>query len=356
MSDEYFTIKEVCEVLDISRPTFDSYRKKDAIESVTLKGQLYFKKTDILERFSFAREGMKPEIDLMVLKDFAVEELEVAPNVFDLRMIRAMDAFGAISLMCCLKSRVRAKRHVYLLTGMDSASFYLQGINFFQELKRVDAEYLHYNSDTLRDVISSNPEIILPLHLIGYKGEEKSILEDIYASLREQGYSAEMCASLGWTLGELADNATLHAGGPCYFMLSSIVGPRKFLTLTIGDTGIGIPVTLKTNEQYKALSDFKAFVSAFKSDVSSWDDIYDRGKGLNDLLAVAKGNGAWVRAESNGMGVFFDFSNNEDSISVKSAGTQAVGTRYSMVLIDADFNNVTKSEMNALLNDYLEKL
>ncbi len=300
--------------------------------------------------------NLMPTIDLTVLNDSTVEELEVAPAVFDLRLIRSIDPFGAICLMCCIKSQIANKKHVYLLTGMSSASFYLRGINFFQELKRVNAEYLHYNSETLRDVALSNPEVILPLHLIGYRGGEKSILNDIYTSLRGQGYSEDMCSSLGWTLGELADNATTHANGPCYFMLSSFVGPKKFLTLTIGDIGIGIPFTLKTNDLYKNLDDYKAFISAFKSDVSSWADIHDRGKGLNDLLSIAKGNGAWVRAESNEMGVFFDFSKNTDSVDMKKATTKAKGTRYSMVLIDSEFDYITKSEINTLLDNYLEKL
>ena len=297
-----------------------------------------------------------PTIDLTVLNNTKVEDLEVAPGIFDLRLIRSIDPFGSICLMCCLKERIADKKHIYLLTGMSSASFYLQGINFFQELQRVNAEYLHYNSQTLRDVTLSNSEIILPLHLIGYRGGEKSILDDIYTSLRTQGYSEDMCSSLGWTLGELADNATTHANGPCYFMLSSFVGPKKFLTLTIGDIGLGIPFTLKTNKLYKNLDDYRAFISAFKSDVSSWEDIHNRGKGLNDLLAIAKGNGAWVRAESNEMGVFFDFSKEHDSIDIKPAITKAKGTRYSMVLIDSKFDYITKSEMNTLIDNYLEKL
>lgn len=356
MNDQYFTIKELCELLQVSRPTLDSYRNKCGIKSVVLKGRVYFKKTDVFEKLSFAMMGKRPELDFTVVNDTAVEKLEVSPGVFDLRLIREIDAYGSICLMCCIKSRVSERRNVYLLTDKTSACFYLQGINFFQELKRANGEYLHYNSEIFSDVPSGNPEIILPLHLIGYKGGEKNILDDIYASLKKQGYSAEMCSSLGWTLGELADNATTHANGPCYFMLSSLVGPMKFLTLTIGDIGIGIPSTLKTNDHYKNLDDYSAFISAFKSDVSSWADNYDRGKGLNDLLAIAKGNGAWVRAETNGMGVFFDFSSKAVSINMKNAGTQVKGTRYSMVLIDSEFDYVTKKEMNSILNNYLEKL
>ena len=96
-------------------------------------------------------------------------------------------------------------------------------------------------------------------------------------------------------------------------------------------------------------------MSAFKSDVSSWDEHHKRGKGLNDLLAIAKGNGAWVRAETNGMGLFFDFREDAGSITVRGAGASNSGTRYSIVLIDTQFEYVTKKEINAFLNAFMEK-
>ena len=356
MSGEYLTINEVCQLLDISRPTLDSYRRKSGIEETKIKGRILFRKLDVVEQFCFPERSVKPESELLLLTDSAVEDLEVAPGIFDFRRIKRIDTFGAICLLCCLRGRTRSKTHIYLLVGLNSASFYLKSIHFFQELMRVDGEYVHYDPDVLRDVEAGDSRIIVPLHLVGYKGGEKGILPDIYASLRNQGFSEDLCSSLGWTLGELADNATTHANGPCYFMLSSLVAPYKFLTLTIGDIGVGIPVTIKKKKEYEKVDDFKAFINAFKSNVSSWEDYHQRGKGLNDLLGVAKGNGAWVRAESNGMGVLFDFGNDDDDICAKNAGTKGAGTRYIMVLKDTQFTHVTKKEIDALLDDFMERL
>jgi excisionase family DNA binding protein len=252
---EYFTIDEVCELLGVSRPTLNAYRKKHDIDSVKVKGRVLLKKVDVLKLMHLPLRPEQTRIDLTVLSDFAVEAVEVAPGVFDLRRIGVIDPFGAICLLCYMRNRIDQKQHVYMLIGRDSASFSLHGMNFFGELTRVGSEYVHYDEHILEDVNPSNPEIITPLHLIGYRGGEKGLLDDIYARLRIQGFSENLCASLGWTLGELADNATTHAGGPCYFVLSSTVGPYKFLTLTIGDTGAGIPVTLKTNSSYADLSD-----------------------------------------------------------------------------------------------------
>ncbi len=87
-----------------ARPLFWLLKKKHGIENITLKGQVLFKKTDVFEQLSFSMADIVPELDLTVLTDFAVEKLEVAPDMFDLRLIRSIDAFGAICLMCCLKS------------------------------------------------------------------------------------------------------------------------------------------------------------------------------------------------------------------------------------------------------------
>ncbi len=359
MDIEYLTINDVCKLLNISRPTLNVYREKFDITHSEIRGRVFFKKLEILEKLYLRNEMIKPEMSFTVNNDFNVQTIEIAQNVFDIRQIKTIDPFGAFCLLCCLLGRVRRQENVYLLIEKNSASFYLQSINFFHELTRAHSEYVHYNASILEDVYLDNSEIILPLYLIGYRGGEKRILDDIYANLRKQGFSDNLCSSLGWILGELADNTATHAGGvPCYFMLSSTIGPTpfKFLTLTTGDVGKGIPTTVKSNKKYSELTDYQALITAFKSDVSSWDDFHKRGKGLNDLLGVTKGNGSWVRTESNGKGAHFDFTKSPCSVNERAAGTDEKGTRYCLILIDSEFNYVSKKEINELLDKHLEQL
>jgi len=356
MSGEYFTIDEACELLRISRPTLNAYRDKHSIKHYLIRGKVYYKKLDMLNLYSHLSRTQMPEIDLTVLASSTVDNIEVTPNVFDLRLIRTIDAFGAMCLFCCFKSRARKRQHVYLLVGVNAGVIYLKGMDFFQELKVVDTNYVHYDDDALRNVPVSNSGIMLPFTRVSYRGAEKHALEKLNESLRKQGFSENMLASLGWVVGELADNATTHAEGPCFFTVASSIGPIKSLTATIGDVGVGIPVTLKSKERYKNLEDVKAFISAFKSDVSSWDDEHKRGKGLNDILSVAKGNKAWLRAESNGKSVLFDFSTNEIHPELKRAGTDEAGTRYSIMLTDSQFDQITKKEMNELIDRFMETL
>jgi len=359
MNGEYITIADACRMLDISRPTFDSYRRKHLLKDFTIKGRVYFRIVDIIEKLYVGKPLSEPDLRFTAADSFCVEDVEVVPDVFDIRRVCVVDPFGAICLLCCLMGRIMAGRHIYLLVNRGTASFELKKMNFFHELTRVRSEFVHYDEAVFDGVYCDQAEIIIPLHVIGYRGAEKGILDDIYGKLRKQGFSEELCASLGWTLGELADNTATHAGGvPCYFMLSSStdLGPCKFLALTIGDIGDGIPATLRSSSEYRDLSRSKAFVSAFKSDVSSWGSAHKRGRGLNDLLSIAKGNGAWVRAESNGQGLFFDFRNSSESISARKTGTREHGSRFSMVLIDSEFEYVSRKAVDSVLNDYLEQL
>jgi hypothetical protein len=355
VNSEYFTLDEACDLLQVSRPTLNAYRRKFGIASIKVKGRILLRKVDVLQRLYLPTPPGEERLALTVLSDFSVEDIEVAPGVFDIRRIGSVDPFGAICLLCCLRERIEQASHVYMLIGRDSATFSLHGMNFFSELMRTGSQFVHFDQTLLSDLDVTSPEIITPLHLVGYRGGEKSILDDIYVRLQRQGFSEDLCASLGWTLGELADNATTHAGGPCFFALSSMVGPYKFLTLTIGDIGAGIPATLKSNPLYSALTDSEAFVTAFKSDVTSWDQSHQRGKGLNDLLAIAKGNRAWVRAETDALSLFFDFREEGGRISKRPAGTPTKGTRYSIVLIDSSFEYVTKREVNEFVDRFMEE-
>jgi hypothetical protein len=342
--------------LDVSRPTLNKYRQKFSLNEVTVKGEVRIDKLDLLQKVYFPASGVEARLSFVDSIEFRVEECEVAPNIFDMRLIRDVDSYGAICLLCCLKSRMRERQTIYLLTDKNPASMYLRDIRFFREAARLDSANIQFAGELLGELDDQPGDVILPLHVIGYKGREKAVLSEIYDKLRQQGFSEDLCASLGWTLGELADNATTHAHGVCYFMLSSHLNAQKLLTLTIGDTGIGIQSSLRNNPKYAGLDDRRALVWSFKSDVSSWDDQHHRGRGLNDLIGIAKGNRASVRSESGGLGLTFDFRDDRSDVGFMIPGTGAPGTRYSVTLIDSNFEFVSRSDVDAMLDNFLESL
>ena len=348
---DLISLNEACALLAVSRPTFNKYRRSMKFRETTIGRSIFFSRLELIQKV-LVPEKATPGASYLIVDKCDIDELEVAPDVFDLRGVVSIDEFGAMSLLCLLKRRLKHGSSVAVLVNNSNGGRYLKSIGFFQELRR-GAPHLLVNDANIKEA-PLPPESILPLQMLGYRGAEKKILDHLYDALQKQGFSENICSRLGWTIGELADNAHTHAGGPCFItIVSRPAGPNepKFLCISIGDIGDGISETLMTNPKYKFLSVRDALYLAFKSTVTRWGDDARRGNGLNDLLAIGKGNMAWVRVESNGTSLFFDFREGRDhSIKRGDASAKTVGTRFSLVLIDAEFRDVSKEEINDLID------
>lgn len=364
MNNDLISIKDSCELLSVSRPTFNKYRKDYSLKEISFRRRVFFSKLEIIEKIIASTILMK-KIDLKftaVTSGRKLEELFLLDDVIDLRGNISLDAFGVISLLCLLKKKIKVDgRKVYLLVSDTSFCRHLKSVGFFKELERSSTESVAYNKDIIEDDISvGNGTVLLPLHLLGYKGAEKKVVEQLYDALLKQGFSEDLSGYLGWVVGELSDNCHTHSkAGPCYLMIESRHSkkiPFKFLSLVIGDIGIGIHHSLKTNVKYEHLSDEKAFVSSFLSDVSSWSDEHKRGKGLNDIMGIGIGNEAWIRCESCGIGMFANFLAGQSEIKFDPTCTSVVGTRVGLILIDNLFKDVSRAEVNSVLNTFLETM
>src|SRR5690606_32717045 len=129
--------------------------------------------------------------------------------------------------------------------------------------------------------------IKLPITRLGVVGAQNKIVDDLILNLSRQGYSEDICAYIGWAMGELTDNATTHAKvHPCFVYFEQYGKDQRFLQFTIGDIGVGIPASLKTNPSYAQLTDNRALLMAFKPNVSGRSDEEKRGKGLTDVLKI----------------------------------------------------------------------
>ncbi len=129
----------------------------------------------------------------------------------------------------------------------------------------------------------------------------------------------------------------------------------RFLLIAMGDTGIGVPASLRSNPNYSTLSDERLLHMAFLSEVSRMDIEPKRGKGLNDVLAIAKGNGAWLRVESNGHGLFFNFEGQKGAIALAKPPLPTRGTRFCLLLIDSSFQKISRHEMNKFIQSFLDR-
>lgn len=359
MNEDWLSLEHACVLLGVSRPTLNSYRLKFKLRQVVLRGRILLSKTDIIKKVIL----MSPSANTTALTIFDNSDfklIQTIPGVFDLRNMKAIDAYGLMTLLCSIKCHLKlhAEHNVYLILDDSYACSYLDSIGFFTEVLRSHTGRVFMNHDDVIKRPQTRATVILPLHLIGYRGAEKKILDELYDPLLKQGFSETYCGHIGWIIGELCDNAHTHSNGPCYLVIDSLENSstqKRYLCIALGDIGVGIAASLRTNPKYSELGDKVLLPLSFQSEISRMEVEPKRGKGLNDVLSIAKGNKSWLRVDSNGLGLFFDFRADKESIAFSDPNVDTSGTRFSLLLIDSEFEKIDRKDINIIMQKFLEQ-
>jgi excisionase family DNA binding protein len=355
------SIKEACTLLGVSRPTLNAYREKYRLSEIRLGGKIRLSKTEIIEKVMISAGNAEKNYSLTLPSDCNVREIQPLQGVYDLRRLQGVDAYGVLALLCSIKAHLKESESnsVSLLVDGAPCCSYLESIGFFTEVERAHHTRVSYNSTALKARTSNRTTVILPLHLIGYRGAEKKILDELYDPLLKQGFSENYCGRIGWVIGELCDNAHTHSEGPCYLIIEGLESPStatRYLTIAIGDIGIGIPASLKKNPRYSNTREIVLMPMAFQSEVSRMEVQPKRGKGLNDVIAISKGNSSWLRVESGNIGMMFDFTGGQNKIRFVGPIAKTAGTRFGLVLIDSEFKEISRASVNDIMQNVLEEI
>jgi len=232
-------------------------------------------------------------------------------------------------------------------------------MNFFGELKRYFNSQIFLDQEALTAIpdITYKSIIKLPIRRLGIVGTQVKIVDDLTVGLNRQGYSQDICSYIGWAIGELADNAATHSKShPSFVYFEQFGEDRHFLQFTIGDTGIGIPESLRTNPNYKSLTDPHALLSSFKPYISGRPDRENRGKGLTDVLTIAMECGSRLKVGSNGIGFSFSFDSGVDNFDQISPLYRQSGTVISILFIDGNFATMEREDAKEYIDKCLEAL
>ena len=354
--NHWISIKQACSFLKVSRPTLNNYRKKYKLQEIYFKGCIRLSKNQLIQKI-ILKNPIENYIDVTMTSNFDLSYIQPLSGVFDLRRISSIDSYGTITLLCAVYSYLKkdSQNNIHFILDSSFVCGFLDAVGFFTEIERLYAKRIFVDKKQILSRPQFKNTIILPLHLIGYKGAEKKILEELYTSLLHQGFSKEYCGYIGWIIGEICDNAHIHSHKPCYLIIESITkNASRCLTFAIGDIGIGIPSSLKKNSKYASLNHKKLLCLAFKSEVSSMEEHLKRGKGLNDILSIIKGNSSLLRVETGQTGLFFNFS--KKKVSLLTPKINIKGTRFALSLIDSDIKSVSRNSINKMLDNIWRKL
>lgn len=358
MKDDWISLEEARTLLRVSRPTLNSYRHSKKLREIKFRGRIRLSKTDIIRKI-ILKSPIGDAISLTMFSKSDFNEIQPLSGVFDLRRFKAIDAYGVMTLLCAIKNHLKKdeSNNVYLILDDSFGCSYLDAIGFFTEVSRAHQDRVFANEQDIVKRPQTRVTVILPIHLVGYRGAEKKILDELYDPLIKQGFSENYCGYIGWIVGELCDNAHTHSNGPCYLIIEALERSStqtRFLSIALGDTGIGIPTSLKTNPKYSKVDDKILFPMAFQSEVSRMEVEPKRGKGLNDVVSVAKGNRSCLRVESNQYGLLFDFRQPEDQITLSNSQPSISGTRFCLLLVDSEFKQISRDEVNNVVKKFLE--
>jgi anti-sigma regulatory factor (Ser/Thr protein kinase) len=372
MDDDLLSIRQAVALLKVSRPTFNKIRKNQKLREVIIGKRARFRKSDLLKilhgGYELSAEAPLPPLRTLpksrfeVFSDKTIQSIEIRPNVFDLRNIELLDPYGVLSLLTTIIAQGRDGTKIKLLVDDAIACKYLHSINFFDEVGRF-CKALEYDRNALATVNYFNPETLLPIIPIRMKGSERPIAEKLNVLLKQQGFSNAVGQYISWILGELADNALTHSSQlqgdrTCYVLATRFISDSSNCVIVgIADTGVGIQNSLKAQSEYSKLSDAHALLEAFRPNVSSWAKEFGRGKGLTDVVKIAKGNNAYFIVASNGLAFLMDFRENSNPhIEKRVSISTAPGTRYGLVLIDNTFKPIPRGEADSFLKSEIKRL
>lgn len=360
--EKLISIKEACELLGISRPTFNKVRKNRNLTVIAVGKRARFIKQEILKILAAPERPTVPKPDprvaLTMTSKNTAADLETSPGVFDLTRILRFDPYGVLNLLCSLASLAASGKEIKLEVEDNFICNHLRSLGFFIELEKVHKGSILWDNSKMT---TSHQEISYPIPLthIHMQKQEAPVVDKLITLLRHQGFSESIGGYIGWIIGELVDNSMTHlvynsAPADCYTLAQRFIS-QDFTTnsimIGITDIGPGIHSTLKKNPKYSHLSDMQAFLSAFKPGVSSWEESYGRGKGLADVLAIAMGNQSALRVES-GVNCFeIDFRGPPRKLS--RLPREIPGTRFVLKLIDRDFEVKKGTEVSAFIDNLL---
>ena len=365
-NNKYLTIQEACELLRVSRPTFNKIRKQRRLREFVFGKRRRFLREDIVsigEPTPVTRLAPDKRLDLTVFRPETPAALISAPDTFDLRRIRQFDPHGVLTLFCAAVDHAERGHEVRFELEDDFICNHLRALGFFQELEKKCGDRIVWDKSRLRTDYTDF-KYPIPLTNIRLQKEEAPIVSRLIGLLRAQGFSEGIGGYIGWIFGELVDNATthlVHSGelsvpSDCYLLAQRFkfaTGDSECIIIGVADVGPGIHATLKRNQKYSTLSDGRAFLTAFKPNVSSWADEYGRGKGLTDILTIAMGNKSVLRAESGENVWSADFRDGAHQL--RSDGHLPKGTRFSLVLIDHEFEIKSNADAEKQINELLAK-
>ncbi|MBI4547530.1 MAG: ATP-binding protein [Ignavibacteriae bacterium] len=186
--------------------------------------------------------------------------------------------------------------------------FILARLGFFDCLPD---EIKYYPYKPLRRVSRGSNNAILEVTEIKSEKDAINKIDLVESAIkRNTDYSQSQVLDICTMVSEMLQNIFVHSEAKRHGLISIQAYPHlRNVQLVIADSGIGIPETIRTAEEFKEkeLTDEAAIVESVKKGVSRFGRRADRGEGLSRCLQLSAKHSAKLYIRSNGGYAFFSF-------------------------------------------------
>jgi len=197
------SVTETAELLGLSIPTLREMRRTTPLGNLEIpigKKRVKFSKEAVLKYINELNSGSAvgeiPTGQLSIGSTIDEIKLEVRDDLFDLRGIKHIDPYGALSLLTHLIGRSRKNKQTKLILRSTSACKKLKFLGFFDHLEKF-APMVVWDKKILEHTNYYTPESLMPITSIQTKGGDKRTVEQLRTQLVRQGFSDDLANNIG---------------------------------------------------------------------------------------------------------------------------------------------------------------
>lgn len=229
--------------------------------------------------------------------------------VIDCSELQFVDPFGMVGVILASRSQqLQGGEAFTFLLPEGNVRSYLGRVGFFRAALQFANFVPPVNDDwlALMNCYQGTTPSLLEVTLLEGADAVPPVLDCVETALRNNlSYRKSDAFDICIILSEVCHNVFEHNEGKTvgYAAMQAYTSRqgKKFLQVSVGDDGLGVPETLRRNPQYANLTDDSdAIIKSFENHVSEFDDP-TRGNGLYHLLELVVNHKGTLTVRS-GMG------------------------------------------------------
>lgn len=272
-----------------------------------------------------------PPRDAHVMVPAAIVALD--GPIRELHVLAASLAFATPRDLCALRALIDRASMTCDSVHLDcpvtaDVNNYLARMNFYTDLP--DNVHLSQQAPTVRR--SDHKTRLIEVCRVSSSEDAQRLADSVWEVAKSHFSSGPIARACVSVIAAATENVLDHAQSPVGAVVAAQSYRTTGLQLAIVDLGLGIPTTLRSNQDYEGLTDLEAVQSALEDHVTS-TGIAGRGAGMAEIIDSARRTRNATLVVQSGLASFtVSCTNGVSQTHATRPGTSTPGTWISLAL------------------------